>query len=271
MPDPVPAFRVLFADAALLAVDKPAGLHTAPLRPGETDNLLAQVIARHPEVAGLPGIKALEPGLLHRLDRDTSGVVLIARTPEAFRDLLAQFRAGEVRKEYLAVCVPRSAVRAGQRLVVESRFAPFGPGRARVRVVPLAGGGAPAGGSPARQARGVRRVTAAVYRTEAEVLEVREGAALVRAVIVRGFRHQVRAHLAHLGLPLAGDPLYGMPPPAALPPPALPPAVPAAARLGLHASAIELRHPRSGERLRIESPLPPDFRLWYGGSSAEVI
>lgn len=269
MPNPDPAFRVLFADAALLAVDKPSGLHTAPLHPGETDNLLALVTARHPEVAGLPGIKPTEPGLLHRLDRDTSGVVLIARTAEAFRDLRAQFRAGAVRKEYLAACIPRSPVRAGQRLVVESRFAPFGPGRRKVRVVPLTGGGDRTGGSPARRGRGSRRATAAVYRTEAEVLEVRGGVALVRAVIARGFRHQVRAHLAHVGLPLVGDPLYGAPWHALQT--AAPLAPDAPARLGLHASAIELRRPGSGERLRIDCPLPTDFALWYGGSSAEVV
>ena len=230
---PVSTLRVLFEDADLVAVDKPSGLHTAPLRQGEGGTLLDLVIARFPEVARVPGVKPVEPGLLHRLDRETSGVVLVARTASAFRGLLALFRAGAVRKEYLALCVPAAAVAPGERLRAASRFAPSGPGRRRVRVVPVGG-----------KARGA---TAAAYATEAEVLQVREGKALVRAVIVRGFRHQVRAHLAFLGLPIAGDPLYGAP------------ASASPARLFLHASILSFRHPVSGRAMRFEAPLPPEF------------
>ena len=237
--------RVLYEDRDLIAVDKPAGLHTAPLRKGETDTLLAQVLERCPEIAALPGIKPSEPGLLHRLDRDTSGVVLLARTEAAFQRLRAEFAGGRVHKEYLALCAPTTAVRPGQRCAMESHFAPYGPGRRMVRVVPAGQEGPGEGG---------RKTSAGLYHTEVEVLEVRGSRALVRARIVKGFRHQVRAHLAHLGLPLAGDPLYGVP------------ASPGACgRLYLHASAVELEHPASGVPLRIGSPLPPDFALWYGG------
>jgi 23S rRNA pseudouridine1911/1915/1917 synthase len=234
MPEPVPNLRVLFEDEELLAVDKPTGLHTAPLRRGEGGTLLDLVIARYPEVAALPGVKPVEPGLLHRLDRETSGVVLIARSVSAFQELLAQFRAGEVRKEYLALCVPTAAVSPGDRFRAASRFAPSGPGRREVRVVPAEGR--------------AREATAESYFTEAEVLRVREGLALVRAVIVRGFRHQVRAHLAHLGLPIVGDPLYGAPAARGAP-----------ARLMLHAAVVSLRHPGSGKAIRLEAPLPPEF------------
>jgi 23S rRNA pseudouridine1911/1915/1917 synthase len=235
---------ILYEDGELIAVDKPAGQHTAPLRSQEAGTLLGALLERCPEIAGLPGIKPVEPGLLHRLDRDTSGVVVAARTASAFQDLHAQFRAGGVRKEYLAVCVPRSSVRTGERFRLESRFAPYGPGRRRVRVVPPAG-------EPKKQAASPR-----TYQTDAEVLAVRGTLAVVRVTILRGFRHQVRAHLAHLGLPIAGDPLYGEPCPPGLPP-----------RLYLHAAAVELTHPASGAALRIHSPLPADFQACYGGSS----
>jgi 23S rRNA pseudouridine1911/1915/1917 synthase len=232
----VPAFCVLYEDSHLLAIDKPAGLHTAPLQPGEGGTLLGEVIARYPEIASLPGIKPMEPGLLHRLDRETSGVVIVARTAEAFAALRAQFAAKQVCKEYLAVCVS-AAVPAGP-LRIESRFAPYGPGRKEVRVVLEAGR---------------RNVSSRLYATEAQVLEARGGRALVRAGLLRGFRHQVRAHLAHLGLPILGDPLYGVPCPAGVP-----------ARLYLHAARVDLLHPVTGAALSIRSPVPPEFPAALG-------
>jgi 23S rRNA pseudouridine1911/1915/1917 synthase len=245
-------FSVLFEDGHLLAVDKPAGVHSAPLRPGESGTLLGAVLARYPEVAGLPGIKSVEPGLLHRLDLETSGILLVARTAEAFRSLRAAFAAGRVRKVYTALCACRTELEAGRRLRIESRFAPYGRGRKRVRAIAAENEGRPR----AQRARKERQASAGLYRTEAQVLERRGPWALVQAVTFKGFRHQVRAHLAQLELPIAGDALYGIPPPAGAP-----------ARLYLHASAIELAHPISGEPLRLCSPLPPEFRLPLGGGA----
>jgi 23S rRNA pseudouridine1911/1915/1917 synthase len=244
---------VLFEDGQLLAVDKPAGVHSAPLRRGESDTLLGLVIARYPEVAGLPGIKPVEPGLLHRLDRETSGVLLVARTAEAFRSLRAAFAAGRVRKEYIALCACRIEAPTGKRLWLESRFAPFGRGGQRVRVLLPGKEGRPR----AQRARKDRKASPRLYRTEVQVLERRGSWALVRASLLRGFRHQVRAHLAHLGLPIAGDDLYGV---------EAPPGAPE--RLYLHASALELPHPASGQALRLSSPPPPEFRLPPAGGGA---
>jgi 23S rRNA pseudouridine1911/1915/1917 synthase len=237
-------FSVLFEDVHLLAVDKPAGIHSAPLRPGESGTLLGAVLACYPEVAGLPGIKSVEPGLLHRLDLETSGILLVARTPEAFRRLRAAFAAGLVRKVYTALCACPPDLRAGRLLSAESRFAPYGRGRKRVRAIAAGDEGRRRGESARRQA------SAELYRTEAHVLERRSGWALVEAATCKGFRHQVRAHLALLGLPIAGDGLYGVPAPAGAPD-----------RLYLHATVIELAHPISGEPLRLRSPLPAEFRL----------
>lgn len=244
----LPEFSVLFEDAHLLAVDKPAGVHSAPLRPGESGTLLGAVLARYPEVAGLPGIKSVEPGLLHRLDLETSGILLVARTAEAFRSLRAAFGAGRVWKAYTALCACRTELPAGRRLWTESRFAPYGRGRKLVRTIAAGDEGRPA----------ARHASAGLYRTEAQVLERRGQWALVQATVLKGFRHQVRVHLAQLELPIAGDSLYGVPAPAGAP-----------ARLYLHAAAIELDHPASGEPLRLCSPLPPEFRLPLSDPSAQ--
>jgi 23S rRNA pseudouridine1911/1915/1917 synthase len=236
----VAALCVLYEDPDLLAIDKPAGMHTAPLRPGEQGTLLGEVIAGYPEIAALPGIKPAEPGLLHRLDRETSGVVIVARTAAAFGALRAQFAGEQVRKEYLAVCLPRAPLPADPAapLRIESRFAPYGPGRKKVRVV---------------LQPGERKATSRLYGTEVQIVRSRGQRVLVRAALLRGFRHQVRAHLAHLGLPILGDPLYGVSCPAGVAP-----------RLYLHASAVELVHPVTGAVLSIRSPLPAEFAVALG-------
>ena len=241
---------VLYEDAGMVVVDKPAGLHTAPLRAGETGTLLGLVIERYPEVAALPGLKAVEPGLVHRLDRDTSGCVVVARTAEAFQALHAAFREDRALKVYTAACAyPPDAPPEDATLRVASRFAPYGEGRRKVRVV-LPGGRAP--GVP-------REVSRDLYATEARIIGRADNRLLVAARIRRGFRHQVRAHLAQLGLPILGDPLYGVP---------VPPGYPQ--RMYLHASRIELPDPATGARIVVESPLPQAFKdLFPGLSSVE--
>lgn len=238
---------VRFEDEHLAVVEKPAGLHTAPLPRGGEGTLLDLVNGRWPEVARLPGIRAVEPGLLHRLDRDTSGLVVIARTAAAFAALRAAFEAGAVHKEYAAACAPGPGTGWGTEpgtepgageTAVTSRFAAWGPGRRKVRVV-----------LPNEKRRGVlREATPGAYTTRLRVLRRGARAVLVGARIDRGFRHQVRAHLAHAGLPIIGDPLYG----AALPPGAAP-------RMYLHATGIELPHPATGKLIAVRSPLPGAF------------
>ena len=240
---PTRSLVVLFQDNDMLVIDKPAGLHTAPLRPGETGTLLGEVIASFPEVAGLPGVKPVEPGLVHRLDRETSGLVVVARSAEAFMLLRRAFMAGGARKTYLAACAGGGQERSvGALLHIESRFAPYGPGRRKVRVVlPMEGKKGTA-----------RQATRDTYETDAEVIFRRAGRALLSAAIVRGFRHQVRAHLSFLGCPILGDPLYGVPVPAELPP-----------RLYLHAARLEMAHPRSGAPLVVKSPVPAEFKAAF--------
>jgi 23S rRNA pseudouridine1911/1915/1917 synthase len=246
---PIADLVVRYVDEALIVVDKPAGQHTAPLDSNEAGTLLAQVIAAYPEVAALPGIKPVEPGLLHRLDQETSGLVVVARTLEAFQALRRSFESGQARKEYLAVCASAEAgpgaqagAQPGTELRIESRFAPFGKGRGMVRVI--------AAGET--RARVLARASREVYATEAEIAQRVARFVLLRVRIHKGFRHQVRAHLSSLGFPILGDPLYGAP----VPPGAAP-------RMYLHATRIEMPHPLNGAVLVVESNAPADFAALF--------
>lgn len=237
------ALRILFEDEFLIAVDKPAGIHTAPLKLKESGTLLALVIEKYPEVAGLPGWKAVEPGLLHRLDQGTSGIVIVARTEPSFRALRRQFDSDKVGKIYSAACSPAAETGGpGRRQQIESRFAAYGPGSKMVRVVLPAG----------KKYRFSREASPDTYATETEIAARNGNVVLVRAHLTRGFRHQVRAHLAFLGFPIIGDPLYGVP---------VSPGFPE--RMYLHASQISFLHPGSGRPLIIESPLPPEFKAFF--------
>ena len=223
----------------MLVVDKPAGLHTAPLRPGEMGTLLEMVIAEFPEVTAVPGVKPVEPGHVHRLDRGTSGLVVVARTARAFAALRELFAAGGARKGYLAACACGSeAGREGQRVRIASRFAPFGAGRRMVRVVL----------PEERNRRLFQKAARETYATEADIAARGPGRALLSARIEKGFRHQVRAHLAFLGYPILGDPLYGAAVPEGYP-----------QRMYLHAARIEMTHPLTGKTLIVESPAPAEF------------
>ena len=238
---------VRFESPDLIIVDKPAGIHTAPLRTSETGTLIDMVIRSYPEVAALPGIKQLEPGLVHRLDRDTSGLVAIARTAAAFDALRRMFAAGGARKDYVAACAcsdegeddgAGAAGHAGRPMRIESRFAPYGRGRRMVRPV-LAG---------EKSHRLLKSASTESYVTEARVTARADGRAMIAASILRGFRHQVRAHLAFLGYLILGDPLYGTAVPAGF-----------AERMYLHAARISMSHPWTGLPLVVEAPLPAEF------------
>ena len=173
----------------MLVLDKPSGLPTHPLRPGETETLLNVAVAIRPEVARCG--PSLEGGLVHRLDTGTSGVVIFATTSERRTWLRDAFAAHTIVKHYMALTVPPpwTSRRALERVVNA------GP---RVRTAPAE---APAG-LPAE--------------TRLEVRRIGDGRAWVHARARTGRRHQVRVHLAHHGAALWGDPMYGGPPAARL-------------------------------------------------------
>jgi 23S rRNA pseudouridine1911/1915/1917 synthase len=223
--------ELLHEDADLLAVAKPAGVSSQSLATGERGSVASALVARFPECA-TASTDPREGGLGHRLDRETTGVLLAARNPESWRRL-RETMSGACQKIYLAEVVgapfaPRESpfVWRGPRpdsWVVDAPIGRTGRRGARVNV----GGG--------------RQPLAA--RTELLVLEGRRETTLVEARLARGRAHQVRAHLAHLGHPVVGDTLYGPDPSSS-------------EGLRLHALAVELPHPRSNRLLRIEAPPP---------------
>ncbi len=212
---------VVFESPGLVVVDKPAGQPTAPLRPDERGTLVNALVGRYPEMRGI-GFGPLEPGILHRLDNQTSGLVMAARSREAFNAFAAQLERHEVEKLYLAL-VAGTPPDDG---VLTSPIVNAG------RAMRLGRGGE---GQPAR--------------TSFRVLRRLRGHALLEVRITQGVRHQIRVHLASAGWPIAGDVLYG-----GAPGPA--------PRHFLHASRLGVPHPVSGEVTWLEAPLPPELAAW---------
>ena len=191
--------QIIVEEKDYLVVYKPPRMHSNPLpRSGEADTLLHWCALRFPETAELPGRRAGEGGLLHRLDYETQGLLLLARTPAGMEFFLKKQNEGKILKEYSALTrvagtplpgfpaqkpgIPRAG------LHIQSAFRPYGPGRKAVRPV----------------TDGVPYVT-----TLLEAKPLVDGLTAFRPGIRRGFRHQIRCHLAWLGMPIVNDALYG--------------------------------------------------------------
>jgi 23S rRNA pseudouridine1911/1915/1917 synthase len=191
--DPDLALEVLLETEDFVVVDKPAGVPSHPLREGEVGTLAGALVARYPEMRDV-GYSRREPGIVHRLDTQTSGVVLAARNNEAFRMLREQLRMGMIEKRYLARCV--GVVAAPQ--VIDAPIA--NDPRDRRKVVVCA------------EPREARRLGAQPAKTEVLSSQPAVHGSLVEVRANKARRHQVRAHLASIGHPLLGDTLYGGPP-----------------------------------------------------------
>lgn len=191
-PDPDLDLTVLSETGDYVIVDKPAGVPSHPLQEGEVGTLAGALVARYPEMRDV-GYSKREPGLVHRLDIDTSGVVLAARNPEAFERLHDDLRAGKIQKRYLARCVGDVAVPQ----VVDTPIASDPRDRRRVRVC--------------TDLREIKRLGAQAAVTEIMNSTSAPHGSLVEVRANHARRHQIRAHLASIGHPLLGDVLYGGP------------------------------------------------------------
>lgn len=228
-PNPDLPLEVLFADDDMVAANKPAGMDVHPLRLEETGTLANALVARWPELAEL-GDQPLMAGIVHRIDGETSGLVLAARNATACAALRGQFAAQTVRKEYIALVT--GAVEQGGTLVHELAHQPWRRGRM----------------IDARRLRDADRP----MHAETTYSPVRRVGSytLLNVTIFTGVTHQIRCQLGLAGHPVVGDTLYGAP------------AVDGFPRHFLHAAAIALAHPRTGVPLRIEAPLTPDLRAF---------
>jgi 23S rRNA pseudouridine1911/1915/1917 synthase len=224
-PDPGVAVEVRFADDDVVVVAKPAGLVVHPGAGNATGTLVNGLLARFPgiETVGDPA----RPGIVHRLDRDTSGLLAVARSAAAYDALVAQLAARTVERLYAALVWGRLSSRRG---LID----------------------APIGRSGARRTRMAVRDAGKEARTEYQVVEEFElpVCSLLECKLETGRTHQIRVHLAAIGHPVVGDGTYGgsrdqIPLP----------------RPFLHAGTLGFDHPVTGERLRFEEPLPPELRV----------
>ena len=227
-PEPRP-LDIVHEDADLLVLDKPAGLSVHPGAGRPAGTLLNALLAHDPSLAALP-----RAGLVHRLDRDTTGLLLVARTPFGYRRLVADMAARAIRRGYDALVwgVPPAAG------TIDAPLARHPHLRTRRAVVPT---GRPARTHFTRCRRG-------------------PGLALLALRLETGRTHQIRVHLAHAGHPVVGDGAYGgrRPPPAALPESARA-ALAATRRQMLHAARLAFAHPRDGRSLSFSAPWPEDM------------
>jgi 23S rRNA pseudouridine1911/1915/1917 synthase len=231
------ALPVLYEDADLIAVAKPAGVPSHPLRPGEGASAAAAIAALFPECA-TASPDPREGGLVHRLDRGTTGVLIAARDRAAWDRLRQAMAADSCTKTYFSEVMGQFPVYApGERDFVSPGRE---PGRFTVAV--------PIG----RTGRHGKRVKLGGGRqplpalTEVSLLEQRSETALVQAQLSKGRTHQVRAHLAYLGTPVVGDTTYGQAGETEESP----------SHLHLHAAAVTFVHPRTGQVVVIEAPPP---------------
>jgi 23S rRNA pseudouridine1911/1915/1917 synthase len=217
-PEPM-ELRIAFEDEHLLVVDKPAGLVVHPA-PGHARGTLVHGLLAH-DAAG--GEEAERPGIVHRLDRDTSGLMVVARSAEAHRRLERLVRRRALERRYLALVVGRPRSRRGR---IE---APIGRDRR----------------DPTRHS--LDTATPREATTHFELVELLPRHALLDVRLETGRTHQIRVHLAAIDLPVAGDPVYGRPGELGL------------ERQFLHAARLAFPHPFTGDPVETESPLPPDL------------
>jgi 23S rRNA pseudouridine1911/1915/1917 synthase len=210
---------VVYQDGQIVVVDKPAGLPVHP-GPGHPDGTLVNaLLARCPDIQGVGGV--IRPGIVHRLDKDTSGLMMVAKTEEAHHNLSAQIKDRQVTKGYLALTV---GIPQASRGSIDAPIARDPRNRKRMAVV--------VGGREAR--------------TRYEVVAAFDGYALVELYLETGRTHQARVHLAYLGHPLLGDAVYGK-------------RSPLLSHHFLHAQRLAFRHPTTGEPLDFQVPLPPEL------------
>ncbi len=218
--------KIIYEDTELMAIDKPAGLVVHPAAGHEDATLVHALLYHRPNVRGIGGES--RPGIVHRLDKGTSGLLVVAKTERAHRGMTELFKGRQVEKEYLAIVRGRLEPPSG---TIETLIGRSASHRQKMT---------------ARTHRGRHAVT------RYEVVSCRDEASLVRVFILTGRTHQIRVHMTHIGHPILGDPIYGS-------------RRQEGERLGiarpmLHAHRLKFLHPVNGEPIELEAEIPNDMR-----------
>lgn len=231
---PPPPLNIVYEDAHILVVDKPAGVVVHPA-PGHAAGTLVDALRAHvPDLD--TGDDPTRPGIVHRLDKDTSGLLVIAKDAASHAALADQMKERQTIKRYLALVEGNLSTPEG---VIEAPIGRDPRNRQRMAIVRVGAGG--------REAR-----------TRFRVLQMARGRTLLELQLETGRTHQIRVHLAAVNHPVVGDPVYGRPQP------------PLPKRQFLHAAHLEFAHPVTGEWLTFDAPLPPDLASFLARWSNET-
>ncbi len=229
-PENIP-LSVLYEDKSILVIDKPAGMVVHPAAGNWTGTVVNAVLGRG-SVSGedFTDSDPCRPGIVHRLDKDTSGCLVVAKTESAMRKLCEGFAAHEITKTYLAIVAPAPVVMAGQ---IDTFIGRSPANRKKMAVV---------------RDEKLGRAASTSFRCLRRGRIGAVSAALLEVHIATGRTHQIRVHMAYRGMPVIGDSLYGGN--SRIPAP----------RQMLHAWKLEFKHPSTGKKMAFESPIPADFR-----------
>ncbi len=228
-PQDIP-LNILFEDEHLVVLDKESGIVVHPAA-GNPDGTLVNALLHHckGQLSGIGGVE--RPGIVHRLDKDTSGCLVVAKTDAAHQSLSEQFSGRTMEKLYLAVAQGIPSPATG---TVFTHIGRHPVNRQKMAVVNPPGG------------------KTAITDYEVLAIDRSTGSSLVLCHLHTGRTHQIRVHLLHLGCPLVGDPIYAKPERQKAKP----------GRLMLHAWRLAFDHPATGERMKFEAPVPPEYTPW---------
>jgi len=233
-PEPLP-LSILYEDPSIIVIDKPSGMVVHPAYGNPSGTLVNALLYHCKDLAGINGV--LRPGIVHRLDKDTSGVMVVAKDDEAYHQLTKQFKDRTVEKVYLAIAYGRFSQDGGS---IDSAIGRHPSERKKMST---------------RTKKGKPAIT--LWK----VIERLDGFTLLEILPQTGRTHQIRVHLSSMGHPLLGDPLYGRKGrPGAIHDSVLRECLKKMSRQALHAQRLEFTHPRTGERVHFVSPIPKDMR-----------